>query len=192
MLVMPNTPPDSSQQETMTALIDDLLSSLGAITDRFASTEDEGWQWIMRHSSHPQLAELLQAMSPTAVRVFAAIGLLEPVNGVTVAEQVGIPKGTVSKITRRLLADDLIRADARPNNKKEIWFRLTTLGRELDQVHRAFDALMERGFHAFFDHYTVEELRLLVRVVHEAANASFVTLGQQALYHTTTPREADG
>src|SRR5262245_56658566 len=121
MLAIPNTHPDPSQQETATALIDDLLSSLGAITGRFESTEDYGWQWIMRPSSHPQLAELLQDMSPTAGRVFAAIGRLEPVKGVTIAEQLGIRKGTVSKITRRLLADDLIRADTRPNNKKEIW-----------------------------------------------------------------------
>ena len=176
---MSATPPDGSPHTT-TSLIDDLLASLATISKRFASSEEEGWQWMMRHSADPHLVELFQELSPTAMRVFAAIGRLEPVNGVTVAEQLQIAKGTVSKITRRLLADDLIFTEARPNNKKEIWYRLTARGRDLDQVHRAFDALMERGFRAFFHHYSDEELRLLVRVVHEAADASFVTLGQGA------------
>jgi DNA-binding MarR family transcriptional regulator len=170
----------SLQQETTASLIDDLLASLAAITERFESSEQEGWQWIRQHSSHPQLAELLQEMSPTAIRVFDAIGRLEPVNGITIAEQLRIPKGTVSKITRRLLANNLIRTESRPNNKKEIWFRLTALGRDLDQVHRAFDELMERGIRAFFHQYTVQELRLLVQIAQEASAASFVTLGQEA------------
>lgn len=170
----------SPQQETTASLIDDLLASLSAIAKRFESSEQEGWQWIRQHSSHPQLAELLQEMSPTTIRVFDAIGRLEPVNGITIAEQLRIPKGTVSKITRRLLASNLIHTESRPNNKKEIWFRLTTLGRDLDQVHRAFDEVMERGFRAFFHQYTVQELRLLVQIAHEASVASFVTLGQQA------------
>jgi hypothetical protein len=47
------------------------------------------------------------------------------------------------------------------------------------EVHCAFDEPMECGFIQFLRRYTAEELRLLVRVLHEAADASFLSLGSQ-------------
>jgi DNA-binding MarR family transcriptional regulator len=74
---------------------------------------------------------------------------------------------------------DLVIQESLPNNKKEILFRLTPLGREVFEVHRAFDEQMERGFLRFLQHYSVDELRLLTRVLHDATEASFLTLGLQ-------------
>ncbi len=56
-------------------------------------------------------------------------------------------------------------------------FRLTPLGRELFQAHRAFDEQMERGFVRFLQRYRPDELRLLARVLHDAIEASFLALG---------------
>jgi len=178
---MPASAHDPSDDgNAVASLIDDILASVATITERFESSEHEGWQWIIHHSSNPLVAELLQDLSPTALRVIDAIGRLEPVNGITISERFRIPKGTVSKVTRRLLANNLVLSESRPHNKKEVLFRLTALGSELYHVHRAFDELMERGFRRFFQRYTPDELRLLVHVLHEAANASFISLGQQA------------
>jgi hypothetical protein len=47
-------------------------------------------------------------------------------------------------------------------------------------VHRAFDEQMERGFMHFLQHYSSDELQLLIRVLHDATEASFLTLGLQA------------
>jgi DNA-binding MarR family transcriptional regulator len=115
------------------------------------------------------------------LRVIDAIGRLEPVNGITISAQFHIPKGTVSKVTRRLIASKLVSAESLPNNRKEVLFRLTPLGRELFEVYRAFDEQMERGFIQFLRRYSAEELRLLLRVLGEAADASFLSLGSQAV-----------
>jgi hypothetical protein len=40
---------------------------------------------------------------------------------------------------------------------------------------------MERGFIQFLRRYSAEELRLLLRVLGEAADASFLSLGSQAV-----------
>jgi DNA-binding MarR family transcriptional regulator len=130
------------------------------------------------HSGDPQVVEVLHDATPTALRVVDAIGRLAPVNGITIAEQFRIPKGTVSKITRRLVAQGLIRTESLPGNKKEILFRLTPLGTEVFLVHRAFDEQMERGFLRFLQQYNDDELRLLVRILEDATTTSFVTLGQ--------------
>ena len=157
-----------------------ILALLSKVTVRFDSDENEAWQWFAQHSHNPLIVELLRDSTTTTLRVLDAIGRSEPVNGITISEQFRIPKGTVSKITRRLIAKNLISKESLPKNKKERLFRLTLLGRELFEVHRAFDEQMERGFMHFLQRYSAEELRLLVRVLHDATEASFLTLGLQA------------
>ena len=120
-----------------------------------------------------------------------AIGRTEPVNGITISEQFRIPRGTVSKITRRLLARNLIIQEFLPHNKKEILFRLTPLGREVFEVHRSFDEQMERGFIRFLQRYRAEELYLLMRVLNEATEASFLSLEQQETPQSEERPDAD-
>ena len=157
-----------------------ILALLGQVTERFDSDENESWQWFAQHSHNQLIIDLLRDSTTTTLRVLDAIGQLEPVNGITISEQFHIPKGTVSKITRRLVARDLITHESLPKNKKEILFRLTPLGEELFEVHRVFDEQMERGFLRFLQRYNADELRLLTRVLHDATEASFLTLGLQA------------
>lgn len=177
--------PDASDHHANTGdaaepLIARILALLGKVTEQFDSEEHEEWQWLIQHSHDPRIVEILRDSTTTAMRVVDAIGRAGPVNGITISEQFHIPKGTVSKITRRLIAQNLISTEALPNNKKEILFRLTPLGTALFQVHRAFDEQMERGFVQFLKRYTPDELRLLARILEDAAEASFLTLGLRA------------
>lgn len=185
---MANVPGDQSDMpDEIASLSADILALLAQVTRRFESQQGEGWRWIMQHSPNPLVVELLRDSTATTLRVLDAIGSLEPVNGITIAAQYRIPKGTVSKITRRLIAQRLISTESLPNNKKEILFRLTPLGREMFEVHRAFDEQMERGFIGFLRRYDTDELRLLVRVLRDATQASFLALGSQA----TAPQTGD-
>lgn len=157
-----------------------ILALLAQVTERFDSEEHEEWQWLTQHGHSPLIVDLLRDSTPAALRVLDAIGRSEPVNGITIAEHARLLRGTVSKITRRLVASNLITQEALPKNKKEKLFRLTSLGKELFEVHRAFDEQMERGFLRFLQRYSTDELRVLVRVLQDATEASFLTLGLQA------------
>ena len=170
----------SSNRDEAGPLIAQVLALLAKVTEKFDSQEGEGWQWLTKHSSNPLIVEILRDSTITTLRVLDGIGRLEPVNGITISTQARIPKGTVSKVTRRLIAQKLISTEALPNNKKEILFRLTPLGSELFQLHRTFDEQMERGFMRFLQRYTPDELRLLVGILEDATAASFLTLGLQA------------
>jgi DNA-binding MarR family transcriptional regulator len=177
--------PGSSDDQTETPvetepLVAHILALLGKVTDQFDSNEHGSWQWFAQHSQNPHIVDVMRELSMTAWRVIDAIGRLEPVNGITISAQFRIPKGTVSKVTRRLIAQNVVSTEFLPNNKKEILFRLTPLGRELANVHRAFDAQMERGFVRFLQRYSPDELRLLARVLQDATEASFLALGLQA------------
>jgi len=187
----PEEPPsEHGEHEAAEALSAEILALLAKLTERFDAEDNEHWQWMAAHSSTPQVVELLRDSTITAMRVLDAIGRLEPVNGIAIATQYHIPKGTVSKVTRRLITQGLVRTESLPNNRKEIWFRLTALGREAFEVHRAFDAQMERGMRQFLQRYQPNDLRLLVRVLQEAAEASFLTIGVLAESVQTRPDEA--
>ena len=176
---MGNAPDGSGDASDIATLSTEVLALISRITERFESEEHEEWQWLARQSHDPQVVEILRDTTTMGLRIIDAIGRLEPVNGATISTQFRIPKGTVSKVTRRLVVRKLISLESLPNNRKEILFRLTPLGRELFEVHRAFDEQMERGFLQFLRRYDASELRLLVRVLRDATEASFLSLGSQ-------------
>ena len=161
------------------ALSAQVLALLAKMTERFDSAENEEWRWLIAHSPSPLIVEILRDSTPMTLRVIDAIGRMEPVNGITISERYRIPKGTVSKITRRLIAQGLISHERLPNNRKELLFRLTPLGRDLFDLHRTFDERMERGFIQFLQRYDAATLRLLADVLRDATEASFLQLGLQ-------------
>lgn len=166
-------------QEDASSQITEILTLLGKMTERFDSGETQEWHWLDQHSSAPEVVEVLRDSTVLTLRVIGAIGQFEPINGITISERFRIPKGTVSKITRRLLTKRLIASETLPNNKKEILFRLTPLGRAANDLHRTFDGQMERGFMRFLARYDASELAIVARILRDATEASFLDLGLQ-------------
>lgn len=163
-----------SSQDDKQPLMAGIMELLSQLSDRFEPEAQEMKQWISERFPNPALVDLLQETTLMMLRVLDAIGQLEPVNGITISRHHQIPKGSVSKATRRLLAKKLIGQESLPNNKKEVLFRLTPLGRELFHAHRAFDQQMERGFIQFMRRYESHELRFIIQVLQDALGASFL------------------
>src|SRR5512138_422431 len=143
-------------------LITEILSLLGKVTEKLEPDSLGMKEWIVQHFQNSQIADLLQDSTVMMLRVLDAIGRLEPVNGITISKEFHIPKGSVSKAARRLISQKLIKSESLPNNKKEIVYRTTALGKQLFQAHRAFDEQLERGFIQFLQKYNEDELRFLI------------------------------
>jgi DNA-binding MarR family transcriptional regulator len=156
--------------------IAEIMSLLSKITHKFEPENIGMKQWIVQNFNNPKIAQLLQDSTLMMLRVLDAIGRLEPVNGITISKEFRIPKGSVSKATQRLIAKKLIKTELLPNNKKEILYRTTSLGKELFQAHRAFDEQMEKGFVQFLQKYDEDELRFIVRVLRDATEVTFLNL----------------
>lgn len=176
------TRPDSTPE-----LVQEILQLLGQVSEKFEPADREMRAWMMQNFHSPQLVSLLQDMTVMMLQVLSAIGQGEPVNGSTISKQTRIPKGSVSKITRRLIAKKLATSESLPNNKKEVLYRLTPLGKELDSAHRAFDRQMEKGFVRFLKQYDPEDLRFLVRALTDLRDTSFLQ-EVPARPRTRTPR----
>jgi DNA-binding MarR family transcriptional regulator len=165
-----------SARKQMDPLVSEILSLLGKVSEKLEPDSLGMKQWIAQHFENPQIADLLQDSTIMMLRVLDAIGRLEPVNGITISKQFRIPKGSVSKATRRLIAKKLIKTESLPNNKKEILYRTSALGKELFEVHRAFDEQMEKRFIQFLKRYKEEELRLVVRILQDATEIDFLDM----------------
>jgi DNA-binding MarR family transcriptional regulator len=190
---MPDSPNHHTDvEDDSAALSAEILALLAKMTERFDSAENEEWRWLIAHSPSPLIVEILRDSTPMTLRVLDAIGRMEPVNGITISERYRIPKGTVSKITQRLIVQKLITHERLPNNKKELLFRLAPLGKDLFDLHHSFDEQMERGFIRFLQGYDAEALRLLVAILRDATEASFLQLGLQPGHAETSRDEPSG
>lgn len=155
-------------------VISEIMSLLGKAAEKLEPDNLGMKQWMIQNFNNPKIADLLQDSTIMMLRVLDAVGQLEPVNGITISKQFRIPKGTVSKATRRLIAKKLIKAESLPNNKKEILYRTTPLGKEIYEAHRAFDEQMEKSFTRFLQSYKDDELQFMVRVLQDFTEVIFL------------------
>jgi DNA-binding MarR family transcriptional regulator len=159
-----------ADHQTIAPSIEEIFALLSQVSERFEPGESQMREWILERFPNPLIAEVLEDATIMMLRVLNTIGQLEPVNGITISKQSRIPKGSVSKITRKLIAKKLISQEALPNNKKEILFRTTALGKEVFLAHRAFDEAMEKSFVQFLGRYSDEERGFMVRVLQDFLN----------------------
>jgi hypothetical protein len=85
-------------------VIAEIMSLLSKVSEKFEPDNLGMKQWMIRNFNNPKITELLEDSTVMMLRVLDAIGRLEPVNGITISKQFRIPKGSVSKATRRLIA----------------------------------------------------------------------------------------
>ncbi|MBW5448941.1 winged helix DNA-binding protein [Cohnella sp. CFH 77786] len=141
-----------------------------------AEGEDEERRWMMTNTSDVVVIDFLKEATVLMLHVVDAIGESEPVNGVTISKRFGIPRGSVSKITRRLAEQGIIQAESLPDNKKEVLFRLTPTGRQIFMLHQMLHAHIDGNVREFLGQYDLDQIRFLARCMKDMAEASWVRL----------------
>ncbi|QJD82948.1 MarR family transcriptional regulator [Cohnella herbarum] len=164
----------SKEKPNKDRLIKHFLESMNEIHLRFQSEEDEEKQWLIQNSPNAVVAELMKEMTVLMLHVLDAIGKHEPINGITISKKFGISKGTVSKITRKLVEKQIISIEYLPDNKKEILFRTTLLGKEIYRLHQALHHLIDSGANRFLQKYNESELQFLVNALGEILRTSWI------------------
>lgn len=157
-----------------THIILDIVDSISQIVRRYQAEDDEEKQWLIQHSPSGEIKGIMEEMSVMMLSVLDAIGNLEPVNGITVSKQVGISKGSVSKVTRKLIDKQLILIEYLPNNKKEVLFRTTELGKEIHRLHHELHQQINAGVNRFLHQYTADELQFLASIMRDSIHTSWL------------------
>lgn len=171
----------SETQSTMTEsverelLFQEMMQQVATMQKQFLSEgEDDERRWMMERTSDPNLIAFLKDSTVIMLHVIDAIGKLEPVNGITISKQFGIPRGSVSKITRKLVEQGMLNAELLPDNKKEVLFHLTPLGHHMYILHKQLHLHIERNVQKFLRRYTVEQMRFLVQCMKDTSETSWV------------------
>lgn len=111
----------------------------------------------------------IASLNLTDVHVIDCIGRHEPINVTTLADRIELSKGTVSKVSTKLLKEGWIRRTQLNDNKKEIYFRLTPLKR-LFLVHERLHVKVQQQLFEFLNRYSSEELNVLKRLLSDGVD----------------------
>lgn len=80
--------------------------------------------------------ELFKELDISEVHCIDFIGSEEDINGIKVANAMGMTRGGASKLLNKLLLKGYLTKYKKDNNKKEIYFELTKLGKEIYDKHK--------------------------------------------------------
>ena len=103
----------------------------------------------------------LHGYNYSEIHTIAAIGNLEEPNVTNIANRMNVTRGAISKITKKLLAQNLIEAYQQDGNRQKIFFRLTESGRFLYDEHEKRHNLWLKRDDAFIKQFDKETVKLV-------------------------------
>ena len=127
--------------------------------------------------------EKLHGYNYSEIHTIAAIGDLAEPNVTQIANYMNVTRGAISKITRKLLEQNLIEANQRDGNKQKIFFRLTKTGQFLYDEHEKRHNLWLKRDDAFikqFDPETVEQVEKFMKAFNDYLEIQIMELGGNA------------
>lgn len=90
-----------------------------------------------------KMEEALKGFKSSEVHCIEYIGRNSEANVTKLAESFYMTKGAISKITKKLIERNIIQSYQKPENKKEIYFKLTKQGQAIYDIHEG----LHREFH---------------------------------------------
>lgn len=109
----------------------------------------------------------LQGYGYSTIHCIEAIEDIENPNVTKLAEKLKMTRGAISKITKKLLANDLIEIYQHDNNKKEIYFKLTGSGKQLYLDHHIRHQKYMQRDQQFFAQQDEQELTIVKEFLKE-------------------------
>ena len=124
--------------------------------------------------------EKLHGYNYSEIHTIAAIGDLEDPNVTQIANFMNVTRGAISKITKKLLEQNLIESYQRDGNKQKIFFRLTESGQFLYDEHEKRHNLWLKRDDAFierFDLKTIEQIEEFMKAFNDYIQTQIEELG---------------
>ena len=118
---------------------------------------------LLRHGD----SVVLDGLNLAEVHCIDQIGVTDHANVTKIADAMRLTRGAISKITKKLLAKDLIESYQRPGNNKEIYFRLTAGGRQVFEEHHTCHVKARQDKLAILAGYNIDEQSVILRFLQE-------------------------
>lgn len=124
--------------------------------------------------------EKLHGYNYSEIHTIAAIGDLAEPNVTQIANYMNVTRGAISKITKKLLEQNLIEAYQQNGNKQKIFFRLTKSGQFIYDEHEKRHNLWLKRDDAFikqFDSKTVAQIEKFMKAFNAYLERQIIELG---------------
>lgn len=113
---------------------------------------------------------LYDSLGTTDTHCINFIGNVQEANGVQISANFGLTRSAISKITTRLEKKGYIKGNKKPNNNKEIFYRLTEKGQEIYLEHeKAHNNWLLRD-EQFLTTVDEEDKKIVLRVLKDFNN----------------------
>jgi len=107
----------------------------------------------------------LKGYKPSEVHCIEFIEKNVDSNVTKLAESLYMTRGAISKLTKKLIEKGLIESYQKPDNKKEIYFKLTEQGKKIYEVHEELHKEFQERDNAVFDQVTEEQFDSMLSFV---------------------------
>lgn len=104
-----------------------------------------------------KMEDSLKGYKPSEVHCIEYIEKNVDSNVTKLAESFYMTRGAISKLTKKLIEKGLIESYQKPDNNKEIYFRLTEQGKVIYQIHEDLHKEFQERDKAVFEQVTEEQ-----------------------------------
>ncbi|MBC9785373.1 MarR family transcriptional regulator [Heliobacterium chlorum] len=112
-----------------------------------------------------KMEESLKGYKSSEVHCIEYIGRNLDSNVTKLAESFYMTRGAISKLTKKLIEKGLIESYQKPDNKKEIYFRLTEQGKVIYKIHAELHKEFQERDKDVFEQVTEEQFDSMLRFV---------------------------
>lgn len=134
-------------RELALALAEKINRAMNAHNGEMKVARDYGTGFLLYHSE---------------VHLLDAINLHEGENERELAARLGVTKGAVGQVAKKLLSKGLAESYRLPGNKKEIYFRLTALGRKAIAGHQQHHERINTGLFAYIESLEEKDVKIIM------------------------------
>ena len=121
-----------------------------------------------------KMEERLKEYKPSEVHCIEYIGKNVDSNVTKLAESFYMTRSAMSKITKKLIEKGFIESYQKPDNKKEIYFRLTKQGKEINKIHEELHKEFQERDKAVFEEVTEAQFDSMINFVEKCSNLNHI------------------
>lgn len=111
--------------------------------------------------------QMYKDLTLTEVHCLASIASVSKPNVTQISLDMRMTKGAITKITSKLIKKNLLIKYNLPDNKKEVYFKLSPEGLDIYRVNQTRQGQIEQGERDFFDTFSQGDLATLVDFFHK-------------------------
>ncbi|MCF2132264.1 MarR family transcriptional regulator [Priestia filamentosa] len=138
------------------------------LNEQKVDTVSQTFSHYLDEQEFNQLELLPSNMS--SIHVIECIGHNEPINNIGIATKMNLSKANITKITRKLTKDELIKRFQLSDNKKEIYFKLTSRGKQVFALHEKLHNKKRDQFYELIDNFSDDKQKVILEFLGKMIN----------------------